>query len=516
VSESSGKLLRVLIVEDSEFDARVLVNMLRRGGYEPEWRRIDSPEAFEAALRERQWQLILADYNLPRFSAPAALETLQKSGFDIPFIVISGGIGEDIAVAMMKAGANDYLMKGSLARLVPAVQRELRDAEIRAARRQAEADLRESELRYRQIWESATDAVMLLDSGLKISFANRASETVFGFTVGELTGKAFSLLQLATPGGDSPKPLSDDRVFNLAASRRSAVELSGARRSGEEVLLEGAFNEIEMSGERWIVCFLRDVTEKMRNEAELRRRREQFEIAREIQQRLFPKQSPKVNGLDIAGVSVPAEEAGGDYFDFLPMMHGRIGVVVGDVAGHGVGPALLMAEARAYLRLLVLNRDDVGQILTRANLALVGDVDFEHYVTMILAEFDPVQRLLRFASAGHTAAYVLGTDGAVRLELKRSGMALGLRASTEYQTQPAIALSEGEIVLLLTDGVEEAASPDGDLFGRDRLLEVVKLSRDRDAAHILNAVREAVRAFSGNQPPQDDITLVVVKVAATA
>jgi sigma-B regulation protein RsbU (phosphoserine phosphatase) len=143
-------------------------------------------------------------------------------------------------------------------------------------------------------------------------------------------------------------------------------------------------------------------------------------------------------------------------------------------------------------------------------------VDFEHYVTMILAEFDPVQRLLRFASAGHTAAYVLGTDGAVRLELKRSGMALGLRASTEYQTQPAIALSEGEIVLLLTDGVEEAASPDGDLFGRDRLLEVVKLSRDRDAAHILNAVREAVRAFSGNQPPQDDITLVVVKVAATA
>ncbi len=145
--------LRVLIVEDSEFDARLLVNMLRKGGYEPAYQRVETAEQMRAALAAQPWDILLSDYNLPTFSAPAALKLLQDSGHDIPFIIVSGGIGEDIAVASMKAGASDYLMKGNLARLSVAVERELRDAEVRRARRQAETSLRESEVRYRQLWE---------------------------------------------------------------------------------------------------------------------------------------------------------------------------------------------------------------------------------------------------------------------------------------------------------------------------------------------------------------------------
>ncbi|MED6315485.1 MAG: response regulator, partial [Verrucomicrobiota bacterium] len=146
--------LHVLVVEDSEFDARMLVGLLQAGGFSPEYERVETAFAMRTALAQTTWQVILADYNLPEFNAPEALELLQESQLDIPFIIVSGGIGEDTAVAAMKLGAHDYLMKGNLARLVPAVERELRDASVRASRRQTVKDLRESELRHRSLIEN--------------------------------------------------------------------------------------------------------------------------------------------------------------------------------------------------------------------------------------------------------------------------------------------------------------------------------------------------------------------------
>lgn len=504
--------LRLLIVEDSEFDARVLVNLLRRGGYEIKHQRVETAEQFQDALAAEPWQFILSDYNLPTFNAPEALRLLNESGRDIPFIVISGGIGEDIAVAMMKAGASDYLMKGNLARLVPAVERELRDAGVRAARRQAERNLRESELRYRQLWENAADAVLLMDDELRITFANPAVEQIFGRPLTSVVGQLLSVLELRFIAPHEALHVTPGTIGALAHERRIGIEAVALKPDRGEVIVGAAFNEIEMQGRRWIVAFVRDLTQKKRDEAELQQKREQFAVAREIQHRLFPKEAPQLAGFDIAGVSLPADEAGGDYFDFLTMQHGRLAIVVGDVAGHGIGPALLMAEARAYLRLLVLNREDVGEILTRANLALSADVDFEHYITLLMAQFDPVARTLHYASAGHTGAYVLGADGSVRVELKRTGIALGLRANNEYRTAPSLALHDGDVVLLLSDGVEEAPDPTGELFGAERAFAIVRANAAKSAAEILKALCDAVRAFTGGLPQQDDVTVVVAKV----
>jgi len=132
-----SKPIRVLIVEDSENDALLLVRELRRGGFEPEFERVDTPEAMTAALADGKWDIVIADYTMPRFSGIAALELLKQSGLDLPFIVVSGSIGEDVAVAAMKAGAHDYLMKGNIQRLLPSIERELREAEIRHQRRRA-------------------------------------------------------------------------------------------------------------------------------------------------------------------------------------------------------------------------------------------------------------------------------------------------------------------------------------------------------------------------------------------
>jgi cyclic di-GMP phosphodiesterase len=133
--------LRVLIVEDCEDDAELLLRELRRGGYDPVFERVETSQAMGTALARQDWDLVLADYGMPQFSGLAALALLQERGLDLPFIVVSGTIGEETAVAAMKAGAHDCLVKGKLARLVPAVERELREVSDRRARQQAERDL---------------------------------------------------------------------------------------------------------------------------------------------------------------------------------------------------------------------------------------------------------------------------------------------------------------------------------------------------------------------------------------
>src|SRR4051794_22345309 len=187
--------LRVLVVEDSEFDAQMMISLLRKGGYDVTSERVETPDAMKTALANRTWDVVLSDYNLPDFHAPAALQLIKDSGLDLPFIIVSGGIGEDIAVAAMKSGAHDYLMKGNLHRLLPAVERELREAANRASQREAKRALQESELRYRLLWETSPDAVILMDPIGTIHFANPAVKGLFGYAPEELMGKNLSMLQ---------------------------------------------------------------------------------------------------------------------------------------------------------------------------------------------------------------------------------------------------------------------------------------------------------------------------------
>jgi DNA-binding NtrC family response regulator len=197
-----SQLLRVLIIEDSEFDALIMVNVLEQGGYQVEHQRVETPSSMRDALRDNPWDVILSDYNLPDFNALEALELLKQSALDIPFIIISGGIGEDVAVAAMKSGAHDYLMKGNLARLVVAVERELGDAAHRRARRQAEEDLRENEMRYRLLWENSNDGVVLTDDAGWILFSNPAIISMFGLASDELKGR--NIATLVGLEGDAP------------------------------------------------------------------------------------------------------------------------------------------------------------------------------------------------------------------------------------------------------------------------------------------------------------------------
>jgi len=146
-------LLRVLIVEDSPDDAALLEHLLRKDGYDVISERVDTAEAMRDALQRQPWDLIISDHRMPKFSAPAALQVMKATGQDLPFIIVSGTIGDEEAVAAMKAGAHDYLIKGKLARLAPSVARELCDAEQRRQRRQAEVILQQQLAELRR-WQS--------------------------------------------------------------------------------------------------------------------------------------------------------------------------------------------------------------------------------------------------------------------------------------------------------------------------------------------------------------------------
>ncbi len=183
--------LRVLVVEDSEDDAALLLRELRSGGLEVESRRVETAEELTAALEGAPWEIVVSDYSLPGFDAPAALAILKAAGIDIPFIIVSGTIGEETAVAAMKAGAHDYLMKSNLARLAPAVERELREAMSRRQRRQAEQSLRESEERFRVLVEQVNDTIFRIDEAGTLVYVSPAAEETFGYRPSDIVGRPF-------------------------------------------------------------------------------------------------------------------------------------------------------------------------------------------------------------------------------------------------------------------------------------------------------------------------------------
>ncbi|MBI2848426.1 MAG: PAS domain S-box protein [Chloroflexi bacterium] len=189
-----NSVLRVLIVDDSEEDAILLLSDLRKAGYSPVHKRVDTAEGLELALQDQEWDVVLCDYVMPSFSGPAALKLLQQKGLDIPLIIISGQIGEDIAVEAMKAGARDYLSKGNLKRLGPSLKREIAETRIRQERRKAAEALRESEDRFRIMADCSPLMIWVTGPDGGIQFINKAYRDFFGVTLEEVSGSSWQPL----------------------------------------------------------------------------------------------------------------------------------------------------------------------------------------------------------------------------------------------------------------------------------------------------------------------------------
>ncbi len=261
--------LHVLIAEDSEQDARLLIRELKQGGYEVEHKRIETADGLKEALAAQAWDIILCDYAFPQFSGDAALRMVKESGLDLPFIFVSGTIGEETAVQAMKAGAHDYVMKGNLARLAAAVERELGEAQIRKASREAEEMMRASEHKYRHLFESMHDAALLVaeDSG-KIVDVNPQAQSLLGRTRAEIIGmNQRELYPRQEEWPAFPKPPAEDA---------GSYEVEVARKDSTTVATEITVSRIQLQGRNLLLLLLRDITRRRQTESELRSSREQL------------------------------------------------------------------------------------------------------------------------------------------------------------------------------------------------------------------------------------------------
>lgn len=234
-------------------------------------------------------------------------------------------------------------------------------------------------------------------------------------------------------------------------------------------------------------------------------------IAREIQQNLFPRRMPQVLGYDLAGWSRPADETGGDCLDFLLLPDGRLAVTLADVSGHGVGPALIMAETRALLRALAPVAGTPDETLRRANTYLSDDLTSGRFVTTFFGMLDPTAHVLRFASAGHgPLLWYEAAKGEVRAT-DATGLPLGLMEPADVEAGEPFPMAPGDMGIFLTDGFMEAQDPGGQFFGVERLSELIVANARREACELITVLEREVTRFVAGGPQLDDLTGVIVK-----
>jgi PAS domain S-box-containing protein len=254
-----------------------------------------------------------------------------------------------------------------------------------------------------------------------------------------------------------------------------------------------------------------DITHMKESESVLRKQAGELLAARAIQERLLPQKPPFLPGFDVAGVVHPAEFAGGDHFDFIPLPNESMGFVVSDVADHGFGSALLMACTRAYLRLLIETEAGLVAAVTRLSSILFQETDSDRFVTLFFGRLDTESGIFRYVNAGHPAGLVFSRTGEVKARLESTGIPLGALFGAEYGTEGTVTLEKGDTVLLITDGILESESPAGDQFGEERVVQVVRSNLQMGAQDLIEGLCRAVRAFANSDELADDITAVAIK-----
>ena len=235
-------------------------------------------------------------------------------------------------------------------------------------------------------------------------------------------------------------------------------------------------------------------------------------VAKDVQQSLLPKTNPMIQGFDIAGTSLYCDETGGDYYDFINLSEDRMAVVVGDVSGHGVSSALLMATARALIMLRASMPGRAASIINDVNKHLSLDTyDTDNFMTFFYCELAPAVQEVCWIRAGHDPALIYDPDTDTFDELKGHGLAVGVDYKFEYEEFQRT-LTAGQVILIGTDGIWEMRDEADDMFGKKRLKEIIRTNYSATAKEIIRIISETLQEFRGSKQPEDDVTMVVITV----
>ena len=353
--------------------------------------------------------------------------------------------------------------------------------------------------------EQTADAVFITDKAGNIEYINHAFETLTGYTRREALGHNPRLLK----SGHMPEKYYQSLWKTIQDGKPFQGQTINRRKDGSTFTVEQTITP--MRDEHGVithyVSVIKDMTESLRYQEQETEHR----LAGRVQAGLFPKRAPQVAGYDIAGAVFPASQTSGDCFDFIRMSADSLGVVVGDVCGHGLGSALIMAETRAYLRSITRFVSDPRLVLCELHDQILDDLANTGFITMFLARLDPRQHLFHYANAGNWPAYILGPHGELVNELRTNGLPIGITAQLELQPTEPVMLEPGSLVLFLTDGIPEAEDESGQPFGIARLLDLVRGLAAQPAAEIIQQVRAEVQRYTGTIEQTDDQTIVICK-----
>jgi PAS domain S-box-containing protein len=357
--------------------------------------------------------------------------------------------------------------------------------------------------------EQAADSVFITDRAGVIEYVNPAFEATTGYSRSEATGRTPTLLK----SGLQPPAYYANLWTTITGGQPFKGTVINRKKSGEHFHAEQTITPIrdESTGEIiHFVSVMRDMTDQIK----LRESEIEMRLGASVQQRLSPQEPPTIPGYDIAGTSAPASATGGDYYDFIPLPDGKLALGIADVSGHGVGAALIMTATRAYLRSLASTLTPLDRLAGELNRLLFADLHEQHYVTMILVLLDGASGTLTWANFGHPAGYVFDRSGAVKAQLRSSCTPLGMFPRISCTQGPSVTLDSGDTLVILTDGILEAASTRGVEFGSSAVLDVVKSVIDRPAREIADRVIAAAQSFLDGRSQEDDFTIVVCKSTA--
>ena len=237
-----------------------------------------------------------------------------------------------------------------------------------------------------------------------------------------------------------------------------------------------------------------------------------LKLAKDIQQHLLPPDQPQIAGLDIFGAIDYCDETGGDYLDYIDLENGKTGIAVGDVTGHGIGAALLMASGRAVLRSHTQGHDNsLAELFDDINVHMVRDTGDARFLTLFYAEISHKTRSFSYVSAGHDPALLFKKQTGQIEMLNNTGIPLGIIETAKYEQSSEINLAPGDVLIVLTDGIREAKNERKEEFGLNRLEKIVKSCNNLSAQEIHDRIIDRVREFQGQETPDDDITLVVIR-----
>lgn len=364
-------------------------------------------------------------------------------------------------------------------------------------RRLAEEKMLTEKDKLIRILETAAEGFMMIDLDLRYVEVNATYCSMLGYSRDELIG--ISPYDIAT---EEFRQFLENNSARLLNMDKRKFEGSMVHKDGHHVPVMVHSNTLRDEDGTAIghVAFVSDLTEQ----------KKALQLAEEVQKSLLPDAAPSYPGLDIAGRSLSSDEVGGDYFDYLEGSDG-LNVAVGDISGHGVDAALLMTSARAFMRMRASQPGSPAQIVDEMNRHLAADLfGTGRFMTLFLIRFDPENGKARWVRAGHDPALIYCPENDQFTELEGAGLPLGVDGDINYEEHFSDLLP-GQIIAIGTDGIWEAESQEGEMFGKDRFRDVIRKNAHKPSSAILDAIYEEIRRFTGAHRQRDDITLVVIR-----